>query len=175
MLRLKTVVSTMLLIACLNTPPTRGSQETAPQSRDETPSGLDQVVRRIVAREDEYLLGRIDWRKGLKTKSLIRDSWKASAIFGTLSNPFPFQSDQILDVFAGMILVDKAGFDEKRYQFRYIRREFLGEMRCLVFELRPERKVRDSFSGRIWVEDKDFTIVRFNGVNAMREDLHFDS
>jgi hypothetical protein len=208
MLRLKTVISSVLLIACINLPPGRGSQETAPQSRDETAIGLDQVVRRIVTREkaitenmrnysplietyvqrqmlgedegaipkeDEYLLGRIDWKKGLRTKSLLRDSWKASAIFGSLSRPFPFQSDQILDVFAGMILVDKAAFDEKRYQFRYIRREFLGEMRCLVFELRPERKVRDGFSGRIWVEDKDFTIVRFNGVNAMREDLHFDS
>ena len=128
-----------------------------------------------VPREDEYLLGRLEWQNGIKSKSLLRDQWKSGTILGSLSRPFPFQSDRMLDVFAGMVLIDRTSFDQKRYQFRFLRREFLGEVRCLVFEVKPERKVRDGFSGRIWVEDKDYTIVRFNGVSAAREDLHFDS
>src|SRR6266516_2914963 len=209
MLRLKSIASSILLVTCLTTGSSGRSQDTAPQLANETATGLDQVIRRVVTREkslveglrnynpiietyiqrqvpdegsgaavpreDEYLLGRLDWQKGVKTKPLLRDQWKAGAILGSMSQPFPFQADHLLDVFAGMTLVDKASFDEKRYAFRYVRREFLGEVRCLVFEVTPERKARDGFSGRIWVEDKDYTIVRFNGVNASRQTLHFDS
>ena len=45
-----------------------------------------------------------------------------------------------------------------------MRREFLGEVRCLVFDVTPKPKTDTGrFAGRIWVEDQDFHIVRFNG------------
>jgi len=130
----------------------------------------------LTPKEDAYLLGKLDWKKGIKTQSLIfRNGYMSTPLFGSLSKPLPFHSDRIQEVYAGLSLVDQDRFDEKHYRFRYIRQEFLGEMRCLVFEVSPENKVRDAFSGRIWVEDKDYTIVRFNGVNSARKELHFDS
>jgi len=61
-----------------------------------------------------------------------------------------------------------------------VRREFLGEVRCLVFDVTPLPKAgKGHFIGRIWVEDQDFTVVRFNGAytGSSRTDFyfHFDS
>ena len=56
-----------------------------------------------------------------------------------------------------------------------------GEVRCLVFDVTPlGEKDSDHFLGRIWVEDRDYTIVRFNGADSSAEHskgnrLHFDS
>jgi hypothetical protein len=63
-----------------------------------------------------------------------------------------------------MIFLDENGFDRQHYKFEYIHREFLGEVRCLVFDVDPVVKgEKGRFVGRIWVEDQDFHIVRFNG------------
>jgi hypothetical protein len=68
------------------------------------------------------------------------------------------------DGFLQMIFIDTNGFDRQHYKFDYVRREFLGEVRCLVFDVTPEAKAgKGRFLGRIWVEDQDFHIVRFNG------------
>ena len=48
--------------------------------------------------------------------------------------------------------------------FRYVRREFMGDVRTLVFDITPKKDAgRGRFLGRIWVEDQDFNIVRLNG------------
>ena len=64
--------------------------------------------------------------------------------------------------------------------FDYVRREFLGEVRCLVFDVSPlDNKARGKFIGRIWVEDRGLQIVRFNGTytrgSASHLYFHFDS
>ena len=52
-------------------------------------------------------------------------------------------------------------FDKQHYDFHYVRREFLGEVRCLVFDVTPKKGSGNGrFLGRIWVEDQDFNIVR---------------
>src|SRR6266478_6343045 len=56
------------------------------------------------------------------------------------------------------------GFDRQHYSFAYVQREFLGEVRCLVFDVDPLVKgQKGRFVGRIWVEDQDYHVVRFNG------------
>src|SRR6185503_12935566 len=55
--------------------------------------------------------------------------------------------------------------DRKRYAFTYVRREFLGESRCYVFDVRPLREGKEGFVGRIWIEDRDYNLVRFNGAS----------
>jgi len=98
---------------------------------------------------------------------------------GSLSGVFPKGSVQ--DGFLRMIYVDPEGLDRQHYHFDYVRREFLGEVRCLVFDVTPLQGLKgDHFLGRIWVEDQDYTIVRFNGANVPDEHpkgyrLHFDS
>jgi hypothetical protein len=82
-----------------------------------------------------------------------------------------------------MIYLDNSGLDTQNYNFDYVRREFLGEVRVLVFDVTPVKKAgKGRFIGRIWVEDQDFTIVRFNGSYSGYSDytnsgqkFHFDS
>ncbi len=84
------------------------------------------------------------------------------------------------DGFLQMIFIDTNGFDKQHYKFDYVRREFVGEVRCLVFDVTPvEKSGKGRFLGRIWVEDQDFNIVRFNGAygGGGRSSwyFHFDS
>jgi hypothetical protein len=69
--------------------------------------------------------------------------------------------------FSWMVYADRTDFDREHYDFSYIRREFLGDVRCLVFDVKPKPKSgRGRFLGRIWVEDQDYNIVRLNGTYA---------
>src|SRR6185369_8717566 len=54
-------------------------------------------------------------------------------------------------------------FERKEYDFEYIRREFIGEVRTIVIDCKPKKGGRGTFIGRIWVEDQAYNIVRFNG------------
>ncbi len=80
-----------------------------------------------------------------------------------------------------MIYIDMNGLDRQHYQFDYVRREFLGDVRCVVFDVTPLPKSgRGRFKGRFWAEDQNYTIVRFNGVYTPVAgingfNLHFDS
>ncbi len=66
-----------------------------------------------------------------------------------------------------MILIDDAEFTRQKYDFRYVKKEFLGDVRCLVFDVQVNSKYKeDGFSGRIWVEDEGYHIVRFNGLKG---------
>jgi len=80
--------------------------------------------------------------------------------------------------FAQMLVVD-GHFDRKNYQFEYVRREFLGAVRTLVFDVTPKKGTDGIFKGRIWAEDQDYNIVRFNGTygpsTANKMYFHFDS
>ena len=38
------------------------------------------------------------------------------------------------------IYADRTDFDREHYDFRYVRREFLGDVRCLVFDVTPKPK-----------------------------------
>src|SRR5712672_1673614 len=113
---------------------------------------------------DKYFLGRADFSKGVSLVSLTDTNGKGKKIFGAIGNFFSFAMQFLPDGFLQMIFIDTNGFDRQHYKFDYVRREFLGEVRCLVFDVTPEAKAgKGRFLGRIWVEDQDFHIVRFNG------------
>src|SRR5229473_2065474 len=130
----------------------------------------------IVPSSDYYFLGQADFRGRLKVHSMTESGRKGSWRW-TFDPPG----------FLQMIYIDRGEFDKAHYRFVYSGREFLGEVRCLVFDVSPAPKVRGArFAGRIWVEDQDFTVVRINGRNSPPvhfslktfEDeyyLHFDS
>jgi hypothetical protein len=69
-----------------------------------------------------------------------------------------------------MVAPDWRGLDRKRYAFTFVRREFLGESRCFVFDVRPLRDGKAGFVGRIWIEDRDYNLVRFNGASRGSEE-----
>jgi hypothetical protein len=81
--------------------------------------------------------------------------------------------------FAQMVVLD-TDFQKKYYNFTFVRREFLGEVRCLVIDVKPKENQKIArFMGRVWVEDQDYNIVRFNGTYAPQPKInfffHFDS
>lgn len=113
---------------------------------------------------DKYFLGRADFAKGMQLVSLNDNNSKGRRIFSSVGNFFSFGMQFLPDGFLQMIFIDTNGFDKQHYNFDYVRREFLGEVRCLVFDVTPKEKSgKGRFKGRVWVEDQDYNVVRFNG------------
>jgi hypothetical protein len=113
---------------------------------------------------DKYFLGRAKFSKGVELVSLSETGGKGKKIFTGIGNFFSFAMQYLPDGFLQMIFLDTNGFDKEHYKFDYVRREFLGEVRCLVFDVTPREKAgKGRFLGRIWVEDQDYNVVRFNG------------
>ena len=119
-------------------------------------------LQRVVLDTDKYFLGRAHLAKGVELEPLIHSAGNKRKIFGGLQSLFSME--YVPRGFLQMIFLDENGFDRQHYNFEYIHREFLGEVRCLVFDVDPLVKgQKGRFVGRIWVEDQDYHIVRFNG------------
>src|SRR5271154_1114700 len=113
---------------------------------------------------DKYFLGKAEFSKGVNLVSLSDTDTKGKKVFSGIGNFFSFAMQYLPDGFLQMIFIDTNGFDKQHYKFDYVKREFLGEVRCLVFDVTPLPKSgKGRFLGRIWVEDQDFNVVRFNG------------
>jgi len=111
---------------------------------------------------DKYFLGRADLASGVELQPLERATGANDKLFGGMKEFF--STEFVPRGFLQMIYVDADGFDRNHYRFEYARREFLGEVRCLVFDVDPLPKSgKGRFVGRIWVEDQDYHIVRING------------
>ena len=114
---------------------------------------------------DRYFLGRAELSKGVGLEPLIANGSNSSAKQKLLSTVAGFFSAEFLPRgFLQMIYLDMDGFDRQHYKFTYAGREFLGEVRCVVFDIDPlPNSGKGRFSGRIWAEDDGYHIVRFNG------------
>ena len=114
---------------------------------------------------DKYFLGRAELAKGVELESMSHGKGTKGTKQKILSGLGSFFSTEFLPRgFLQMIYLDMNGFDRQHYKFAYVRREFLGEVRCLVFDVDPLKKTdKGRFVGRVWVEDQDYHIVRFNG------------
>ena len=126
-----------------------------------------------VPQDDHYFLGRMDLSDSIDRNDYLREDSKRKEkvesmekrLLGGLQNKLKFQYQPL--GFSWMVFVDRSDFDRQHYDFHYARREFLGDVRCLVFDLTPKKDAgRGRFIGRIWVEDQDFNIVRLNGTYA---------
>ena len=116
-----------------------------------------------VPESDKYFLGRAVLAKGVDVEPLTSGTEsRHNRLLGGIGNFFG--TEYLPQGFLQMIYLDLYGFNKVNYTFEYVRREFLGDVRCLVFDVDPIRKNdKGRFVGRIWVEDQDFHIVRFNG------------
>lgn len=111
---------------------------------------------------DKYFLGRAELANGVELEPLDRDAGMKRKLFASWGGIF--STEYVPRGFLQMIYLDMNGFDRQHYNIRYVRREFLGEIRCLVFDVDPLPKSgKGRFVGRIWVEDQNYHIVRFNG------------
>ena len=129
---------------------------------------------------DDYFLGQLRLRDGQveETPYLKRSPVApASRIVSEVTSLYGSSFSGI--DFSRTIFPDPTNFDRQHYSFSFLRREFLGDVRCLLIEVTPLRQSgEDRFLGRIWVEDQDYHIVRFNGSyvpHARQPEVHFDS
>ena len=191
-------------------PPSAAPTTTAPSTPQSPPANLGEVVDRVVQREhlflaqmrhlrplvetylqyfkdakdgntlpekDLYFLGRLDMSEGTEDVSFMGQPGFGRRMFTKLTSVF---SMHFLPLgFAQMVVLD-SDFQKKYYSFSLVRREFLGEVRCLVIDVQPKDDAPPGrFKGRIWVEDQDYNIVRFNGTYYPEPKfgtyLHFDS
>jgi hypothetical protein len=130
-----------------------------------------------VPTKDEYFLGRLDMTNGADDRSFMGQPGFGRQVMSKLTSLY---SLKFLPLgFAQMVVLDD-DFQKKYYSFTFVRREFLGEVRCLVIDVQPKNNAGNGrFLGRMWVEDQDYNIVRFNGTYAPHPKysyyLHFDS
>lgn len=126
---------------------------------------------------DHYFLGRLDVSNGTEDRMFLGRPGFGRRMLNSLTSVY---SMHFLPLgFAQMVMLDD-DFQKRYYNLTFVKREFLGETRCLVIDVQPkEAGGKGRFLGRIWVEDQDFNIVRFNGTYTQKRStsyyLHFDS
>jgi hypothetical protein len=129
-----------------------------------------------VPKDDRYFLGRMDLTDSIDRNDYLKDKEDSmqKRLLGGFTKMFKFQYQPL--GFSWMIYADRNDFDRQHYEFRYIRREFTGDVRTLVFDVTPKKDAgKGRFLGRIWIEDQDFNIVRLNGTytRASRNTYYF--
>lgn len=120
-----------------------------------------------VPKDDRYFLGKMDLTESIDRKTFLNDENIQKHLLGGFTKFFKVQYQPL--GFSWMIFADRNDFDRQHYDFQFLRREFLGDVRTLVFDVTPKKGTGNGrFLGRIWVEDQDFNIVRLNGTYAPR-------
>jgi peptidase M48-like protein len=127
--------------------------------------------------KDQYFLGRLDMSDGPEDTSFVGQPGFGHRMLNHLTGLYAMHFLPL--GFAQMVVLD-TDFQRKYYDFTFVRREFLGEVRCLVIDVQPKENAPPGrFLGRIWVEDQDYNVVRFNGTYSPHPKtsfyLHFDS
>ena len=139
----------------------------------------DKDIDAPVPTSDVYFLGRLDMSDGTDDRAFYSPTTAGlgKRMLNKLSNVY---SMKFLPLgFAQMVVLDE-DFQRKYYDFTFVRREFLGEVRCVVVDVAPKKDAgKGRFLGRIWIEDEGYNIVRFNGTYYPHPRasyyLHFDS
>ena len=130
-------------------------------------------------KEDHYFLGRLDMGPAIERRDYLASQASfQKTLMGGVTKLFRIQYQPM--GFSWMVFADRQNFDRNHYDFKFARREFLGDIRCLVFDVTPKSGAgKGLFEGRIWVEDQDYNIVRLNGTYVPRprnaEFFHMDS
>ena len=134
---------------------------------------------------DHYFLGRLDLQgdKGPARRDYLDlDKSLESKLLGgvksSVNKLYKFEYNPM--GFSWMVFADRDAFDKEHYEFHYARREFLGDVRTIVFDVTPKKGAgKGRFQGRVWVEDQDYNIVRLNGTYVPRprnaQFFHMDS
>ncbi len=140
----------------------------------------DKELNAPVPTSDVYFLGRLDMSNGPADDRAFTSPTTAGLgkrMLSKLSNVYAMKFMPL--GFAQMVILDQ-DFERKYYDFTFVRREFLGEVRCVVVDVAPKKDAGNGhFLGRVWIEDQDYNIVRFNGTYYPHPRsayyLHFDS
>ena len=128
---------------------------------------------------DRYFLGRLLLDKhGINDKTF--DKKKVGMFTRVLDRLNSFYKMNYLPKGFMQLVFLNDRFNKQNYDLKYQRQEFLGDVRTMVFDVVPHKKMKGvHFIGRIWVEDQDHNIVRINGTYEPQRNrdiyFHFDS
>ncbi len=148
---------------------------------------------------DTYILSRVNFGKAFVDKPFeVRTNKSSESKSGGKHNFFTASLSSMTGLtkalglerytysstgFMQMMFLDPTGFDTQHYEFSFVRPEFLGSVRTWVYDVHPKVAGMGRFYGRIWIEDEDGNVVRFNGTytgptnseDASKYYFHFDS
>jgi len=129
-------------------------------------------------KDDDYFLSRLDLT-GTAPASREFENPEHGKLKGQKKAPWSAEAFAA-GGFAQAVFPDLNHFDRQNYDFKFVRWEILGEVRCVVMDVTPrESSTNRGFLGRIWVEDQDYNVVRFTGTYTSkafsRRSFHFDS
>ena len=162
----------------------------------------DSVSGQVPA-SDQRFIGRVQFGKIIGDSS-YKESDNSTGVHKTGRLAALHQPSSVLDAigsslklqfhdegFVQMLLIDSNDFDRQHYKFGFVRAEFVGSVPTQVFDVAPipqgigpatlgMKKTVGRFLGRIWVETRTGSVVRFNGDFAgsrkgADEFYHFDS
>lgn len=142
--------------------------------------------RRFSPKGDDYFLSRLDLAGNTAATQEFSSQQSSKKNVARLLKYSPVFSDTFTaSSFAQAVFPDLNHFDRRNYTFEFVRWEIFGDVRCAALDVKPRENaekdgfVNRGFVGRIWVEDRDFNIVRFTGVHTSKKfskgEFHFDS
>jgi hypothetical protein len=116
-----------------------------------------------VPTQDHYFLGRMDLSETVDRRDYLpKEGGFQRMLLGGFGKLYKIEYKPL--GFAWMIFPDRNDFNRQTYRFKFAHREFLGDVRCIVFDVSPRKSTGKSrFHGRVWVEDRDYNIVRLSG------------
>jgi hypothetical protein len=137
-----------------------------------------------VPTDDHYFLGRVDFGRVIEDNRYQEATGKKNMYKGSVmfvnGLTKAFRIEYVAQGFVQMLLLDSNHFDREHYDFVFVRREFLGDVRTNLFDVTPKPGAGPGrFIGRVWIEDTGGNIVRFSGTytskNGRNVYYHFDS
>jgi hypothetical protein len=154
----------------------------------------DEIVQKFAAKEAEFRKAReaYTYRQSVKVEELdpdgnVQGKWEITSdiIFGpnkqrvekvvyapmnTLHLTITPQDEQDLKSVQPFVLTSE---DIGKYDIRYLGKQNADEIPCYVFAVKPKTMVKGEryFEGQIWVDDRDFQIVKTygKGVGLLRK------
>ena len=121
----------------------------------------------FVIDSDRYLLGRFKWGE----KPVMENLLNYPADSGDNDIQKSTNDQQLLDGLIQVMVPDWKQLGPERYEYKFVGPTFLGAVRCLVYDVKPLNPEGDGFTGRIYLEDKSWNIVRFTGMNTSVDKL----
>lgn len=133
-----------------------------------------------VPTSDAYFIGRLQLDKRGLSNTTFQDK-RSGNLFSRIADRLTnFYRMEYLPLGFMQLVMLNNNFDKDHYNLVYEHREFLGNVRVMVFDVKAKPHFKGPhFVGRIYVEDQDYHIVRLNGTyepqNRGQFFFHFDS
>jgi len=133
-----------------------------------------------VPTSDAYFVGRLQLDERGLSNITFQEKKSGGLVSHVLDRLTNFYRMDYLPLGFMQLLLLNNKFDKDHYDLVYERREFLGDVRTMLFSVKAKPHFKGPhFVGRIYVEDQDYHIVRLNGTyepaNRGSFFFHFDS